>query len=153
MENLIEEYLSGANRLRQAIGGMTSEQINASPIAGKWSTRQIICHLADSECVYADRMKRVIAEEGPTMFGANPDLFASRLAYDQRDIEDELQLIEMIRRQMARILRSLRPEDFQRTGNHSERGPLTLQQLLTGVTGHIPHHIAFIEEKRAAMRS
>jgi hypothetical protein len=96
-------------------------------------------------------MKRVIAEETPTLFGGDPDLFAARLAYDRRDIAQELQLIETVRKHVASILKTLKPEDFQRTGNHSQRGPLTLETLLTNVTNHIPHHIKFIEEKRAAL--
>lgn len=151
MQPLIDAYLAGPQLLRDAIAGMTPAQLDAAPIPGKWSTRQVICHLADSEGVYAERMKRVIAEDGPTLFSANPDAFAASLAYDRRDLAEELQLIEAIRRQMAKILQILRPEDFQRTGNHSERGPLTLQQLLQGVTDHIPHHIKFIAEKRAVV--
>ena len=52
---------------------------------------------------------------------------------------------------MSRILRNLEPGHFQRTGNHSTDGPLTLENLLQRITGHIPHHIKFIEEKLAAM--
>jgi uncharacterized damage-inducible protein DinB len=151
MQKLIDDYLAGPGKLRDAIAGMTDAQINAAPIPGKWSTRQIICHIADFEPVYADRMKRVIAEETPTLFGGDPDLFAARLAYDRRDIAQELQLIETVRKHVASILKTLKPEDFQRTGNHSQRGPLTLETLLTNVTNHIPHHIKFIEEKRAAL--
>ena len=151
MQQLIDDYLAGPGKLREAIAGMTDEQINAAPIPGKWSTRQIICHIADFEPVYADRMKRVIAEETPTLFGGDPDLFAARLAYDQRNIAEELHLIEIVRKHVASILKTLKPEDFQRTGNHSQRGPLALETLLTNVTNHIPHHIKFIEEKRAAL--
>ncbi len=46
---------------------------------------------------------------------------------------------------MEPILRSLRPEDFLRKGNHSEAGPITLEKLLTNITNHIPHHVKFIE--------
>ena len=152
MQTLIDEYLAGAGRLREAVEGMTEGEIDARPIAGKWSTRQVICHLADFEPVYADRMKRVIAEENPTIFAGDPDLFAARLAYEQRDIEEELQLIEAVRKHVGRILRTLQPEDFQRKANHSEAGPVTLEKLLRNVTNHIVHHIVFIEEKRAAMR-
>ena len=152
MQTLIDEYLAGAGRLREAVEGMTEGEIDARPIAGKWSTRQVICHIADFEPVYADRMKRVIAEENPTIFAGDPDLFAARLAYEQRDIEEELQLIEAVRKHVGRILRTLRPEDFQRKANHSEAGPVTLEKLLRNVTNHIVHHIVFIEEKRAAMR-
>jgi uncharacterized damage-inducible protein DinB len=148
---LIDNYLAGPATLRTAIAGMTADQINAAPVPGKWSTRQVVCHIADFEPVYADRLKRVIAEDEPTLFGGDPQVFAARLAYDRRDIEEELQLIEATRRHVARILRTLKPQDFQRRGIHSEDGPLTLETLLRRVAGHIPHHAKFIEEKRAAL--
>ncbi len=148
---LINDYCAGPAKLRRAVDGMTAEQIDARPIPGRWSTKEVICHIADFELIYADRLKRVIAETGPTLFGGDPDLFAARLAYDLRDVEVELTLIEAVRRQVEPILRSLKPEGFQRAGNHSEAGPITLERLLANITDHIPHHIAFIDEKRAAL--
>lgn len=151
--DLIEEYLTGPQLTRQAVSGMTDEQLDATPIAGKWSTRQVVCHMADFEPVYADRMKRVIAENQPTFSGGDPDVFAARLAYGQRDVEDELQLIEVVRRQMAKILRTLSPEDFQRTGKHSVDGLITLETLIRRITRHVPHHVEFIQEKRRELES
>ena len=148
---LIDDYATGPQKLRDAIAGMTPEQIDAAPVPGKWSTRQIICDLADFEPIYADRMKRAIAENEPTIFGGDPDAFAARLAYEHRDIEEELLMIESIRKHVARILRTLQPEAFARTVNHSEDGPITLRTLLERITNHIQHHVQFIEEKRQAM--
>lgn len=151
--DLIAQYAAGPAQLRQAVAGMTEAQLTAAPVRGKWSTRQVICHIADFEPVYADRMKRVIAESEPTFFGGDPDVFAARLAYDQRDVDEELRLIEAVRRQMARILHSLGEDDFQRIGHHSVDGPLTLETLLRRIVEHIPHHVGFIEEKREALGS
>jgi hypothetical protein len=151
MPDLIEDYVAGHQLLRQAVAGMSPEQFVARPIPGKWSTLEVVCHLADFEIVYADRIKRVIAENEPTMFGGNPDDFAARLAYHQRNPEEELLLIELIRKQVALILRTLKPEDFQRRGTHTESGSLTLETLVQRITGHIPHHVRFIEEKRKAL--
>jgi uncharacterized damage-inducible protein DinB len=148
---LIDDYLAGPQKLRAAVAGMTAEQLDARPIPGKWSTKQVICHIADFEPVCVDRMKRVIAENEPTMFSGNPDLFAARLAYDQRDVAVELDFIEAARKHMGPILRFLKPEDFQRRGIHSEAGPITLEKLLTNIANHIPHHVKFIDEKRAAL--
>lgn len=150
-KQLIDEYAAGPDLVRQAVAGMANEQLNATPVPGTWSTHQVICHIADFEPVYADRMKRVIAENQPTLFGGDPDLFAARLAYGQRDIQEEIQLIEAVRRHTARILRSLPADEFQRTGNHSEDGPITLLTLLQRITGHIPHHLRFVREKRRAL--
>ncbi len=111
---LIAEYPAGPQKLRDATTGMTAEQLDAKPIPGKWSTKQVICHLADFEPVYADRMKRVIAENEPKLMSGDPDLFAARLAYEQRDVEVELAFIEATRKRMGAILRSLAASDFQR---------------------------------------
>ncbi|MEZ6073375.1 MAG: DinB family protein [Pirellulales bacterium] len=148
---LIEEYAAGPALVRAAVQGMTAAQLDAAPIPGKWTTRQVVCHLADFEPVYADRMKRVIAENEPTLFGGDPDVFSARLAYDLRDVEDELLLIESVRRHMAPILRSLDDEDFERRGLHSEAGPVTLAWLLEQITAHVPHHVRFIAAKREAL--
>jgi uncharacterized damage-inducible protein DinB len=147
----IEQYLAGPGVLRKAVAGMTREQLLARPVPGKWSTLEVVCHLVDFDPIYADRMKRTIAEEKPKLIGADEKCFAARLAYHQRDLDEELSILEHTRRQMARILKTLQPADFARIGQHDERGPQTLEQLLTTITNHIPHHVKFIEEKRRAL--
>jgi hypothetical protein len=107
--------------------------------------------LADGEIVYADRMKRVLAEDNPTLFDADPDVFGPALWNPQRPWETELNLIDAVRTHMLPILRSCDTDDFQRKGVHSTDGPMTLQTLLERITSHIPHHISFIEKKLRAM--
>ena len=147
----IDDYVSGPARLRTVVAGMTQEQLIAHPIPGKWSTLEVICHLADFEIIGADRIKRIIAEDEPTLFGGDPDGFAKRLAYHQRNAEEELLLIALTRQQVSHILRTLTPDDFQRRGIHSEAGPLTLEAVIRRSTNHIPHHLQFIEEKKRAL--
>ena len=149
---IIDDYVSGPQLLRQAVAGMTREQLVARPVPGKWSTLEVICHLADFEIVHADRIKRVIAENEPTLLGGDEKIFAARLAYHRRNAEEELLVIETIRKQVARILRTLKPEDFQRRGIHSEFGPMTLDACVRQCVNGIPHHVRFIEEKRKAMK-
>jgi hypothetical protein len=151
LSQLIDSYLAGVETLRRAVAGMSREQLQARPIPGKWSTLEVVCHLADFEPVLADRMKRVIALDRPSLLGADEKRFAAALAYHERDLEEELLVIDGTRRQMARILRTLPAEALARVGVHNERGPRTLEQLLTGATGHIPHHVEFILEKRQAL--
>lgn len=148
---LIDSYLDGPANLRAATAGLSAEQIRTRPVAGKWSILEVVAHLADFEPVYADRMKRVIAEETPQMMSGDPDLFAARLAYHDRDLDEELRLIEVVRGQMARILRTVDAATWSRTGRHSSDGLISLLTLLERITGHIPHHLPFILEKRKAM--
>jgi len=151
LPQLIDAYLAGVPTLRRAVAGMSREQLVARPVPGKWSTLEVVCHLADFEPILADRMKRVIAEDQPPLIGADEKCFAAALAYHQRDAEEELALIEQTRRQMARVLRTLPDRALARVGVHNERGPLTLEKLLTTAINHIPHHVKFIDEKRQAL--
>jgi hypothetical protein len=148
---LIDSYLAGPKTLRHAVAGMSREQLLVRPVAGKWSTLEVVCHLADFDPILADRMKRIIAEDRPTLLGADEKRFATALAYHDRDLEEELAIIERTRQQMARILRTLPAEALNRVGVHNERGPLSLEKMLTTATNHIPHHVRFINEKRQAL--
>jgi hypothetical protein len=151
---MIDAYLRGVEALRQAVAGMTPEQLVARPVPGRWSTLEVVCHLADFEPIYADRMKRVIATDRPLLLSAGREAFARSLAYHGRDIEEELALIDVTRRQMARILGSLLQDAWERVGVYRHEGHeelRSLRRLLEMITGHIPHHAAFIAEKRRAL--
>jgi hypothetical protein len=151
-EVLIENYLAGPEIMRRSVSGMSDEQINASPIPYKWSTRQVVLHISDFDLIDADHMKRVIAESEPSLQDGDRKLFAARLAYDKRDVDEEIRMIKAVRRHMGRILRSLDADAFDRKGIHSEHGPVTLADLLQQAVDHIPHHALYIEEKRKALQ-
>ena len=151
LAEMINAYVEGPKALRQAVAGMTREQATARPVAGKWSTLEVVCHLADFDPILADRMKRVIAEDRPQLVGADENRFAAALAYHDRDLEEELTILDKTRSQLARVLRKLPAEALQRVGIHNERGPRTLEQLLTGAVNHIAHHLEFVKAKRTAL--
>jgi hypothetical protein len=149
--NLIDRYSAGPQLVRQAVAGMTAEQIRARPVAGKWSALEVVAHLADFEVIGVDRIMAVIAEHEPTLPGRDENQFIARAGYELRDFDEQLQLIDLCRKHTARILQRLPESDWQRGGIHTEAGRLTLEQLVLRVTKHIEHHVPFIDEKRAAM--
>jgi hypothetical protein len=148
---LISAYLAGADLLHKTVAGLSREQLLARPIPGKWSTLECVAHLADFEPIHAARMKYVIAHERPLLVDGDEARFAATLGYQERDIEEELSIIEMTRRQMGRILQALPADAVKRPGIHTFRGLVTLEDLVTAAVNHIPHHVKFIEEKRRAL--
>ena len=151
LATLIADYLAAPRTLRQAVAGLTREQQLARPVAGKMSTLEVVVHIADFEPIFAERMKRILTYDRPAILAADENLFLEKLAYHERDIDEELAIVEHTRSQMARILRTRGDEVLARVGVHSERGERTLEQFLSGATGHITHHVAFIHEKRKAL--
>ena len=147
----IDAYVDGPTQLRRIVADMNQQHIVARPVFGKWSTLEVVCHLVDSEQAWCHRMKRVIAEDRPLLIGYDESRFAQSLAYDQHDLARELDLIDATRQQMASILETLPDTAWSRAGVHSERGLMTLEELLQAEVEHIPHHVAHIEEKRRAL--
>ena len=148
---LLHSYLDGPASLRRIVSDMSTEQLVARPVSGKWSTLEVVCHLVDSEQAWCHRMKRVIAEENPLIIGYDETRFAADLAYHAHDLEEELTLLDCMRKQMARELAGLSAEAWSRTCVHSERGLMTLAEMVKAEVDHIPHHIRHIAEKRAAL--
>src|SRR6184192_2786455 len=101
LPQLVDAYRSGPRVLRHAVDGMTREQLVARPVPGKWSTLEVVCHLADFDPIMADRIKRILAEDRPPLLGADEKRFAAALAYHDRDAEEELAIIAHTRSQLA----------------------------------------------------
>src|SRR5579864_3067417 len=145
---LIEEYAKGGDSLRMAVRGLAREDLLAFPVPGTWSIQQIVLHLMDSDLILADRMKRIIAEDNPTLLAFDESRFAANLHYDEQSADDAVTILDLSRQNFAKVLRKLPDSAFQRAGTHSERGAVRLADLLTGAVKHLQHHLKFIVEKR-----
>ena len=111
----------------------------------------MVCHVADCEQFFADRMKRTVAMDRPLLLGADGYRYPEPLRYQEHDLNEELDLVAVTRRQVARTLRLVAPDVWQRTAVHSETGLVTLRQLLLHAINHLRHHLRFVAEKRAAL--
>jgi len=150
-DQLIAAYEVGIEELRRAVEGMTAEQLLARPIAGKWSTQEVVSHLADTEIYFTDRIERTIALERPLLLGVDERPYPQRLNYQGFDLAEQLALFAALRRHAVRILRMQPSEAWVRTAVHSEIGLVTLRQLVLQAVRHLRHHLPFIAEKRAAL--
>jgi uncharacterized damage-inducible protein DinB len=149
--DLISAYEKGVEELRVAVAGMTKEQLRCRPVQGKWSTLEVVCHVADCEQFFADRMKRTVAIDRLLLLGADGFRYPEPLRYQEHDLGQEIELVAATRRQMAHTLRLVAPDAWQRTAVHSETGLVTLRQLLLHAVNHVRHHLRFVAEKRAAL--
>src|SRR5690349_14045187 len=121
--SIIDQYEKGVDELRRAIAGMSEADLRATPIPGKWSTHQVVIHLADAEAAFADRIKRILAMDNPQLLSWDENKYVQRLHYEAQSAQDAVELIALTRRQTARIMRTATDSDLdQRAGVHSERG-------------------------------
>ena len=137
--------------LRQTVAGLTPEQDGTPERPGKWSVRQVVQHLKDSELVGAYRFRMVLAHDGPMLPGYDQDLWAERLRYQDADLETALQEFTMLRTGNLRLVQRATPEEMQRVMRHAERGDEPLSKMIKLYAGHDLVHLAQIRRIRTAI--
>ncbi len=149
---LIERYELGSEKLNHAIQGLKPQDLLQVPDpdagVGLWSIQQVVLHLADAEAAQNDRIKRIIAEEDPVLLVWDENAFVAKLFYEEQSADDAAKMIELGRRNLARVLRKLPDEAWDRTGRHSVRGVQSLEDVVTMGVNHLEHHVKFIVNKR-----
>jgi hypothetical protein len=136
---LIEKYKEGYAVVAEAVTGASDEQLDRRPAPGKWSGREIVHHLADSEMTVAIRVRLLLAEDRPAIAGYHQDEFARRLHYD-RPIAKSLEAFKAARDSTAELLEGLSPDEWRREGVHSELGRFSVERWLEIDAEHAHKH-------------
>jgi hypothetical protein len=150
-KKLVEEYKDGYRMVAEALAGAAPEELDARPGPGKWSAREIVHHLADSEMTSAIRLRLLLAVDNPTILGYDQDEFARRLHYD-RPIEASLDAFKAARRTTGEILDCMSEAEWRREGVHTEHGRYTIDRWLEIYSVHAHKHAQQIRVARASAR-
>jgi len=145
---LLERFRRGAELVAVAATGAAGAELDWAPGPDKWSVRQILCHLADSELVGAGRFRSIIAEENPAIVAYDQDAWARNLDYARRKVSVALETFRRIRGANYELLEETPEPAYERAGTHSQRGRLTLLQMLEIYARHAESHAAQVREVR-----
>jgi hypothetical protein len=148
---LVEMYRDGYRAVAEALLKITDEELDARPGPGRWSPREIVHHLGDSEMTAAVRLRLLLVEDRPTIRGYDQEEFARRLYYD-RPYEMSLELFRCARATTVEILDRLTPDEWARRGTHTEVGPFGVEEWLETYGNHAHRHARQIREARHAAR-
>lgn len=140
ISELLERFRRGPELLAVVLTGAHGEEIDYVAAPGRWSLRQIVAHVADSEMVGTFRFRAVIAEDNPTLMAFDQDRWTARLDYARRKPAQSLETFRRVRLENHELLKELPEDAFARTGNHTERGVITLRELLNGYAQHAESH-------------
>ena len=150
-QQLLAQYKDGYRVVAEALVKITPEELDARPGAGKWSARQIVHHLADSEMTAAVRFRLLLAEDRPEIKGYDQDRFSDRLHYE-RAHEASLELFRAARASTAELMACLTEADWLREGTHSEVGRFGLDTWLRIYAPHAHRHADQIRAGRGAAK-
>ena len=148
-DRLIALYRDGYRAVVEALDNAGDEELDARAAPGRWSAREIIHHLADSEMTAAVRLRMLLATDRPTIHGYDQDEFARRLHYD-RPHHTSLEAFRYARECTAEVLERLSEAEWLREGTHTEAGSFGVEKWLVVYSEHAHRHARQIVEAKGA---
>jgi len=149
---LINTYAAGYSEVTNALEGFPADSLGAHPLPGKWSAREIVHHLGDSESFSAARLRKLLIEDNAVIQGYDQDEYASKLRYNERDMAPALDAFRSARESTLQLLRLMTEDDWQRAGTHTESGRYSTEDWLKIYAAHGHNHAAQIRGLREALQ-
>lgn len=128
-----------ALELHRLAGRIGASQIQTPPAPGKWSARDILCHLADCEVVFAFRLRQALSENHHSIQPFDQEQWAR--VYHTQSADAALAAFEAIRNWNIELLRSVTPDQLAKKVVHPERGEMTFATIVETMGGHDLNHI------------
>lgn len=150
-QGLIATYIDGYDEVMRSLEGFPVEALTARPLPGKWSAREIIHHLADSEMTSAMRLRQLLDEDNPVIHGYDQDKRAARLKYNERDTAPAFEAFRAARATTAQLFALMSEDDWKREGTHTESGRYTVEDWLKIYAAHAHGHAGQILRLKEAV--
>ena len=146
---MIDEIAAAPVRMREAVRGLSEQQLDTPYRDGGWTVRQVVHHVPDSHLNAYCRLKLALTEDEPTIRPYDEATWAELEDSRSTPIEVSLTLLESLHARWVGLLRSLKDDDFRRTFRHPEHGGVqTLDWLVAMYSWHGRHHVGHITSLR-----
>lgn len=136
-------------RLAGILSRLSAAQIANPPAPGKWSVREILCHIADCEVAWAWRLRQTYGEPHPTLQPFEQDAWARAYRGSSYTFEAAWGTWKVLRAWNLSLLDTLSEGDKMRPARHPELGELTLWNIVEIAAGHDLHHLSGLEKLAA----
>jgi len=132
--------------LETMLRDLPEDLLRWKPTPERWSIAEVIGHLADIELIYADRTRRIVTEDTPTLQKYDPTQTVVIGDYVRGSATENLAFFTRTRRSTVILLRSIPADSAEREATHSELGTITLHQMLSEWASHDLGHFRQIAE-------
>ena len=144
----VEKIAATPAMLRQALAGLTPEQLDTPYREGGWTVRQVAHHVPDSHLNSYIRFKLALTEDEPTIKPYDEATWALLGDSVTTPVETSLCLLECLHERWVHLMRGMSDADWTRTFRHPERGTVSLERNAGLYAWHGDHHVEHIRALR-----
>ncbi|RDC56894.1 DinB family protein [Pedobacter chinensis] len=122
------------------------EKENFAYAEGKWTLKEMLGHLIDSERIFVYRMTSFARNEKQHLPGFEEDDYVANARFNERNYEDMIEEFSVLRKANLYFFKSLNEEELNRKGIACER-EINVKSILFIIAGHIIHHVGVLKER------
>ena len=149
-DNLLDRLAHIPERISRATAGWSVTDLHTRSATDEWSAAAIFAHLRASDDILTPRLYPMLVRDNPPLAAFDDRRWAEVAGYEQADFQTSLHLYTLRRAELVAMLRRLAPADWQRTGLHETRGPISILQAVTHLVEHEEEHCDQLEAIRAS---
>lgn len=138
----LRELASTARHIERVLDELGPARANLAPSEGKWSAREVVCHLADCEMVFAFRLRQTLSEDHHVIQPFDQERWARN--YSAYEMRDALTTFGALRNWNLALLRFV-PDVHSKQVTHPERGAMTFHTIVETMAGHDLNHLRQLE--------
>jgi uncharacterized damage-inducible protein DinB len=128
-----------SRRLSEVVTKLSSPNLEWRPAPGKWSAREILCHLADCEIAFAFRYRQTLAETHHVIQPFDQEKWAGM--YGALSARAALSAFSSLREWNLALIQNTTPEGMAKKVSHPERGDMTFRTIVETMAGHDLNHL------------
>lgn len=125
---------------------LRSDQIDYRYAPEKWSVKEVLGHLVDTERIMSYRLLRIARGDQTPLIGFDENAFVAGAFFQQRELADLLEEYKAVRRSTLALVRGIATEAWERTGI-ANGNPLSARSLAYVIAGHEAHHCRILKER------
>jgi uncharacterized damage-inducible protein DinB len=144
--SIIETLQSQAADTLALLRGVSEERAASRYEPGKWSVKEVVGHVIDTERIFSYRALRFARNDKTPLPGYEQDDYARAANYDARTLADLADDFERVRAATVSLLRSLDAEAWTRRGLASDN-EVSVRALAHIIAGHELHHVNILRER------
>jgi len=150
-QQIIDALRALPDQIEELVQGLSEDALGWRPSPGEWSIKEVCCHLRDSFEIDGERLRHILSENEPFLAAYDQEALARERDYQNESMPLVLAALRAFSGGLAYLLENLGEEEWQRTGQHEERGPISIAQYAQLLADHARQHLEQIRALRGQL--
>ena len=145
-DDVLAELEQQSDSFPTLLGNIPQEKASFAYADGKWTIKELVGHVIDTERIMAYRALRIARKDATPLPGFDENDYVSNAHFADRNLESLAHEFAALRKANMYLIRSMNDLEINRIGISNEK-PISVRALIYIMAGHVNHHSAILKQR------